>query len=47
MKKTSIVFVVGLLLGHLDPIGFVAWQVVEARLPDLKADSLPRSSPFE
>ena len=47
MKKTALVFVVGLLLGQLDLMGLVVWEIIEARLPDLKADSLTRSSPFE
>ena len=46
MKKTLLVFVAGLLLGQLDPIGFVAWRLIEARLPDVKAGSLSAPSPF-
>lgn len=47
MKRASIFFVAGLLIGHLDPIGFMAWQFLEARLPEVKANSLATSSPFE
>jgi histidine triad (HIT) family protein len=47
MKKTLLVFVAGLLIGHLDPVGFISWKVIEERLPEIKAESLSQPSPFE
>ncbi len=47
MKKTLLLVATGFLLGQLDPVGFIAWQLIEARLPEVKAESLSRPSPFE
>ena len=47
MKRTLLIFAAGLLIGQLDPTGFVAWQLIEDRLPEVKASSLAAPSPFE
>ena len=41
------VFVIGLAVGELDPIGAVYWRAAEWRLPVIKARSLAAPSPFE
>lgn len=47
MKKGLLVFAAGLLIGELDPVGLLAWELVEARLPAVKSRSLSEPSPFE
>ena len=47
MKRALAFFVAGLVVGELDPIGWLAWQVLERRLPDVKQRSLAAPSPFE
>jgi histidine triad (HIT) family protein len=46
MKRTLAVFFTGLLIGELDPFGWGAWRVIEARLPAIKEESLAGPSPF-
>lgn len=47
MKKAALVFLAGLLVGELDPVGRAAWLAIGARLPETKAESLAGPSPFE
>lgn len=47
MKRALVFFAAGLLIGELDPVGWAAWRVIEARLPAIKQQSLAEPSPFE
>ncbi len=47
MKRALAFFVVGLVVGELDPFGWAAWQVLERQLPRVKQESLAAPSPFE
>jgi len=47
MKRALVFFVLGLLVGELDPIGWAAWQVLGRQLPRVKQESLAVPSPFE
>jgi hypothetical protein len=46
MRKSVLLFVAGLLVGELDPIGWGAWRLIATRLPAMKAESLAHPSPF-
>jgi len=46
--KTAIgFFLAGLLIGELDPFGWVAWRIIEARLPAIQQQSLAEPSSFQ
>ena len=47
MKRALVAFLVGLVVGELDPIGWAAWQVLARQLPRVKKESLAAPSPFE
>jgi histidine triad (HIT) family protein len=47
MRKAALVFLAGLLVGQLDPVGFLAWKLLERRLPAIEQASLAGPSPFE
>lgn len=47
MKRALVFFVVGLVVGELDPVGWAAWQVLERQLPGIQQQSLAAPSPFE
>jgi len=47
MKRVLLLFLAGLVVGELDPIGWTAWQVLERHLPRVKQQSLAAPSPFE
>jgi histidine triad (HIT) family protein len=47
LNRALALFVAGLLLGELDPIGWAAWRIIEARLPTIKQESVAEPSPFE
>lgn len=47
MKRSIGFFLVGLMLGELDPIGWSAWKLIERKLPSIKEQSLAAPSPFE
>jgi histidine triad (HIT) family protein len=47
MGKLVATFLVGLLVGELDPVGALAWRWLEGRLPELRRASLAGPSPFE
>jgi histidine triad (HIT) family protein len=47
MRKTTLVFLAGLLVGQLDPVGILAWKWIERRLPGIRQASLAAPSPFE
>ncbi len=47
MKRALLFFFVGLLIGELDPAGWAAWRIIEARLPAIKQQSVAELSPFE
>lgn len=47
MKRTLVFCLAGFLIGELDPVGWAAWRVLEARLPAIKQRSLAQPSPFE
>jgi histidine triad (HIT) family protein len=46
-KWAVIAFVLGLIAGELNPLGWLAWRVIALRLPSLKARSLAAPSVFE
>jgi histidine triad (HIT) family protein len=46
--KSALAFcLAGFLIGELDPVGWGAWRVIEARLPAIKRQSMAEPSPFE
>ncbi len=47
MKRALVFFLLGLLVGEFDPIGWAAWQVLERQLPRAKQESLAAPSPFD
>jgi histidine triad (HIT) family protein len=47
MRPAFVLFVVGLLVGELDPFGWATWKVLEGQLPRIKERSLASPSPFE
>lgn len=47
MKKVVVVFLLGLLIGELDPVGWAVWRIIEARLPEIRQQSLAGPSPFQ
>jgi histidine triad (HIT) family protein len=47
MTKGILLFLAGLMLGELDPFGWLAWRIVAARLPEIRTESLAEPSPFE
>jgi histidine triad (HIT) family protein len=47
MRRSVVFLLVGVLIGELDPIGWVAWRFIAGRLPDIKTESLADPSPFE
>lgn len=47
MKRALLFFLAGLLVGELDPVGWAAWRIIEARLPAIKHDSIAKPSPFQ
>ena len=47
MRKTFVIFAAGLLVGQLNPLGWVAWQAIAAHLPTMKEESLAAESPFD
>jgi len=47
LKRTLVVFLAGLLIGQLDPVGWTVWRIIEARLPAIKQESIAGPSPFQ
>jgi histidine triad (HIT) family protein len=47
MKRAVVFFVLGLIVGELDPFGWATWEVLEHQLPRVKQESLAAPSPFE
>jgi histidine triad (HIT) family protein len=47
MKRGIVLFLAGLVVGELDPLGWAAWQALEHQLPRVKQQSLAAPSPFE
>ena len=47
MRRAFVFFVVGLLVGELDPLGWATWKVLEGQLPRTKERSIASPSPFE
>ena len=47
MKRALVVFFAGLITGQLDPVGWAAWRIIEARLPAIKEASIAEASPFQ
>ena len=48
MKRWQIALAIlaAFAIGELDPVGSVWWKLAEARLPEIKKESLARPSPF-
>ena len=47
MRRSVAVFIIGVLIGELDPLGWAAWKVLERQLTHVKGRSVASPSPFE
>ena len=47
MKRALVFCLAGFLIGELDPVGWAAWRIIEARLPAIQRQSMAEPSPFE
>jgi histidine triad (HIT) family protein len=45
--KIWVLVILAFAIGELNPIGAVYWKLAEAKLPQIKAESLSKPSPFE
>jgi histidine triad (HIT) family protein len=47
MRRSVAFFIIGVLIGELDPLGWAAWKVLERQLTHVKERSVASPSPFE